>query len=163
MSLRQQARAGTVYAPGLNYAPIPSFMAAAPVLEDQRIKTINGVQVSSTDEQFTVHMSPATCLRATHFVWLPPDAPLASSPQQFRSLPPEAFESLGLTLYADWPVSKMYALMQTPVQPEVERVGETITAAAGALSTSSVMGSTDEEDMTQEAKQCVQALREGKR
>lgn len=46
MSLRQQARAGTVYAPGLNYAPIPSFMAAAPVLDDQRIKTINGVQVS---------------------------------------------------------------------------------------------------------------------
>ncbi|CAK0783819.1 hypothetical protein CVIRNUC_007019 [Coccomyxa viridis] len=95
MSLRQQARAGTVYAPGLNYAPIPSFMAAAPVLDDQRIKTINGVQ--------------------------------------------------------------------TPVQPEVERAGETITAASGALSTSSVMGSTDEEDMTQEAKQCVQALREGKR
>ena len=46
MSLRQQARAGTVYAPGLNYAPIPSFAAAAPVLDDQRIQTINGVQVS---------------------------------------------------------------------------------------------------------------------
>ena len=60
-------------------------------------------------------------------------------------------------------VRKVYDLMQTPVQPEVERAGETITAASGALSTSSVMGSTDEEDMTQEAKQCVQALREGKR
>lgn len=52
MSLRQQARAGTVYAPGLNYAPIPMpaspFKAGgAPVLEDQRIKTINGVQVSA--------------------------------------------------------------------------------------------------------------------
>ena len=50
MSLRQQARAGTVYAPGLNYAPIPMpaspFKAsAAAVLEEQRIKTINGVQV----------------------------------------------------------------------------------------------------------------------
>ena len=65
MSLRQQARAGTVYAPGLNYAPIPSFVAAAPVLDDQRIKTINGVQVSLqswTDVQCTVHTSPATCL-----------------------------------------------------------------------------------------------------
>ena len=64
MSLRQQARAGTVYAPGLNYAPIPSFVAAAPVLDDQRIKTINGVQVSS---QSTVHLLPATYLRATQF------------------------------------------------------------------------------------------------
>ncbi len=49
MSLRQQARAGTVYAPGLNYAPIPMpaspFKSAAPMLEEQRIKTINGVQV----------------------------------------------------------------------------------------------------------------------
>lgn len=49
MSLRQQARAGTVYAPGLNYAPIPMpaspFKAAAPILEEQRITTINGVQV----------------------------------------------------------------------------------------------------------------------
>lgn len=49
MSLRQQARAGTVYAPGLNYAPIPMppspFKTAAPMLEEQRIKTINGVQV----------------------------------------------------------------------------------------------------------------------
>ena len=50
MSLRQQARAGTVYAPGLNYAPIPMpaspFKAsAAAVLEEQSIKTINGVQV----------------------------------------------------------------------------------------------------------------------
>ena len=54
-------------------------------------------------------------------------------------------------------------MLQTPVQPEVERVGETIPSPSSALSTSSVMGSTDEEDMTQEAKQCVQALREGKR
>lgn len=54
--------------------------------------------------------------------------------------------------------------LQTPVQPEVvERVGDTIKNPGNALSTSSVMGSTDEEDMTQEAKQCVQALREGKR
>ena len=57
----------------------------------------------------------------------------------------------------------MCVLLQTPVQPEIERVGETIAAPSSALSTSSVMGSTDEEDMTQEAKQCVQALREGKR
>ena len=54
-------------------------------------------------------------------------------------------------------------LLQTPVQPEVDRVGETIAAIPAALSTASVMASTDEEDMTQEAKQCVQALREGKR
>ena len=54
-------------------------------------------------------------------------------------------------------------MLQTPVQPEVDRVGETIPSPSSALSTSSVMGSTDEEDMTQEAKQCVQALREGKR
>ncbi len=54
--------------------------------------------------------------------------------------------------------------LQTPVQPEVERVGETIAAAPSAsLNTASVMASTDEEDMTQEARQCVQALREGKR
>ena len=88
---------------------------------------------------------------------------LAFSHLQSGLSPPEAAELLGLTLYAGWPKMKVYDMMQTPVQPEVERVGETITAAAGALSTSSVMGSTDEEDMTQEAKQCVQALREGKR
>ena len=58
----------------------------------------------------------------------------------------------------------MYMLLQTPVQPEVERMVDTIAAAPAApLSTASVMMSVDEEDMTQEAKQCVQALREGKR
>ena len=55
MSLRQQARAGTVYAPGLNYAPLPlppspskrSGDAATPVAEltDTAIQLINGVQV----------------------------------------------------------------------------------------------------------------------
>lgn len=57
----------------------------------------------------------------------------------------------------------MYVLLQAPVQPEVERVLETIAAPSASLNTASVMASTDEEDMTQEAKQCVQALREGKR
>ena len=57
----------------------------------------------------------------------------------------------------------MHVLLQAPVQPEVERVGETIAAPSASLNTASVMASTDEEDMTQEAKQCVQALREGKR
>ena len=63
-----------------------------------------------------------------------------------------------------WNPHRMHMLLQTPVQPEVERMVETIAAAPSAsLNTASVMASTDEEDMTQEAKQCVQALREGKR
>lgn len=54
MSLRQQARAGTVYAPGLNYAPLPlppspskRSLDSAPLAEltDTAIQLINGVQV----------------------------------------------------------------------------------------------------------------------
>lgn len=61
MSLRQQARAGTVYAPGLNYAPLP--LPPSPnsssskqrrdgdssALADQAIQLINGVQVFLTE------------------------------------------------------------------------------------------------------------------
>ena len=50
MSLRQQARAGTVYAPGLNYAPLPlppsKFKPTAePSTSDDGIEKINGVRV----------------------------------------------------------------------------------------------------------------------
>jgi hypothetical protein len=49
MSLRQQARAGTVYAPGLNYAPLPlppsKFKSNEPSSPDAAIETVNGVQV----------------------------------------------------------------------------------------------------------------------
>ncbi len=54
MSLRQQARAGTVYAPGLNYAPLPLPPPTSkrsddnPVAEltDTAIQLINGVKVT---------------------------------------------------------------------------------------------------------------------
>ncbi len=54
MSLRQQARAGTVYAPGLNYAPLPlpppstskrSDDSPVAELTDTAIQLINGVKV----------------------------------------------------------------------------------------------------------------------
>ena len=51
-------------------------------------------------------------------------------------------------------------------QPSVavqERQAEPVVNLSGALSTSSVLASTDEDDLSLEARQCVQALREGKR
>ena len=51
-------------------------------------------------------------------------------------------------------------------QPSVavqERQAEPVANPSGALSTSSVLASTDEDDLSLEARQCVQALREGKR
>ncbi|CAL8461848.1 g1379 [Coccomyxa elongata] len=109
MSLRQQARAGTVYAPGLNYAPLPLPPPSAskrsddsPVAEltDTAIQLINGVKPS-------------------------------------------------------------VAVQERQAEPVINLSGAMSTT--GALSTSSVLASTDEEEMTPEAKQCVQALREGKR
>lgn len=51
-------------------------------------------------------------------------------------------------------------------QPSVavaERAAEPVVNPAGALSTASVLASVDEDEMSLEARQCVQALREGKR
>ena len=44
-----------------------------------------------------------------------------------------------------------------------ERQAEPVVNPAGTLNTSSVFGTIDEEEMTAESRQCVQALREGKR
>jgi hypothetical protein len=44
-----------------------------------------------------------------------------------------------------------------------ERQAEPPNNPASVLNTASVLGTMDEEDMTAESRQCVQALREGKR
>ena len=58
-------------------------------------------------------------------------------------------------------VQPSVAVQERQAEPVINLSGAMSTM--GALSTSSVLASFDEDEMTPEAKQCVQALREGKR
>ncbi len=58
-------------------------------------------------------------------------------------------------------VQPSVAVQERQAEPVINLSGAMSTT--GALSTSSVLASTDEDEMTPEARQCVQALREGKR
>ncbi|KAL3132430.1 hypothetical protein ABBQ32_008988 [Trebouxia sp. C0010 RCD-2024] len=103
LNLRQQARAGTVYAPGLMYAPTP----------------MPGISIGSEDDG----VNPGG---AATLVGPRPEAPEDS-------------------------------------QGEMDTMPTVDSAMSYSPATSSVMASMDEDDMTLEAKQCLQALKEGKR
>lgn len=105
MNLRQQARAGTVYAPGLMYAPTP----------------MPNVSIGSEDDGGNQGGAATLVVPGSR---------------------PEAPED---------PQSEMEAM------PLID------SALSYSPATSSVMASIDEDEMTLEAKQCLSALKEGKR
>lgn len=106
MNLRQQARAGTVYAPGLMYAPTP----------------MPTVSIGSEDDGSNLGGAASV---------VPGPRPEAPEDSQGE--------------------------MQMEAMPMVD------SAISYAPATSSVMASIDEDEMTLESKQCLHALKEGKR
>lgn len=120
--LRQQARAGTLYAPGLTYAP--------PMLGRGDDDGSNGAPAAG---------SAATLAR--------PATAAVAAPPQFSWPPPEPSPAAQEAAEA--------------AAAAVARVAGTATAATAApvLSVTSI----DEDDMRPEARQCLQALKEGKR
>lgn len=175
LSLRQQAKAGTIYAPGLNYAPPPTFKKSEggtyAVIEPQQTQPAQKVssntglkavpRVDSLLECMQEHDSLAARLPFIHICC---QMKLTTTKCQLMFERLLATET-GLASVAPFSAIKSFFAQDLSCpgtgNHKISCLQESLSRMAPSLG--SLMGTIDEDDLPAEQQQCLMALRDGKR